>query len=467
MKQFFISDNLKKQRKISTIAFQRPGYRGFKGMIPEEFFEMDVPSSSQFDPMTYIRMSQSKIAGIYRSPRSFYLTNGATSGIYAMISLCTKPNDTIIVDRYCHRSVLDAIILMGLVPVFLDPVYMHRFGFSGGHSKETLKKVIEENPNAKAVLITSPTYYGIVSDIKELVATAHENGMYFLVDEACGAHFQFSSHLPAPSIQLGADFSVQSVYKTIGSVSGSAILHVNTNDFLSEDIEDKISLFTTSDFSVQSVAVTEMAIYNASAKSQKYKTLIKELRKARNCINTNTNAYWLDNEMINTCEIFDMDTTRAVINFSFESFSGYEARDMLFKNSSIEVEFADELNIICVFTPYTKVREIRKFVKELLKITSRKATKEDVSQNITHNVDHDFSMTPQLAFFSDYESVTMESAIGRISKNIIFKAPQGVAVIVPGEVITPVHIKMINDVLSDGGRIEGLKEGKKIDVVKE
>lgn len=467
MKHFFISDNLKKQKKNSTISFHRPGYRGFKGMIPEEFFEMDVPSSSHFDPMTYIRMSQSKVSGLYRSPRSFYLTNGATSGIYAMISLCTKPGDTIIVDRHCHRSVIDAIILMGLVPVFLDPVYMHRFGFSGGHSKETLQKVIEENPKAKAVLITSPTYYGVVSDVKELAAISHEAGMYFLVDEACGAHFQFSSHLPAPSIQLGADFSVQSIYKTLGAISGSGILHVNTNDFLSEDIEDKISLFTTSDFSVQSVAITEMAIYNASKKSQKYKALTKEIRRARNCINTNTNAYWLDSEMINTCEICDMDITRAVINFSFESFSGYEAADMLFKNSSIEVEFADELNIICVFTPYTEIKEIRRFVKELLKITSRKTTKEDVSKNITHNVDHDFSMTPQLAFFSDFESVTMENAIGRVSKNIIFKAPQGVAVIIPGEVITALHIKMINDVLSDGGRIEGLKEGKKIDVVKE
>ena len=171
--------------------------------------------------------------------------------------------------------------------------------------------------------------------------------------------------------------------------------------------------------------------------------------------------------MVGTCEIYDMDITRAVINFSFESFSGYEAQDMLNKNSSIEVEFADELNIICVFTPYTKIRDIRKFVKELLKITSKKTTKEDVSKNITHNVDHDFSMTPQLAFFSDFEAVTMEGAIGRISKNIITKSPQGIAVVIPGEVITPAHIKVINDVLSDGGKIEGLKEGKKIHVVKE
>ncbi len=468
MKNFFISDNLKKIKKNNTISFRRPGHRGYVGMIPEDFFEMDIPSTSYCDPATYIRMSQSKVAGIYRSPRSFYLTNGSTSGICAMISLCTKPGDTIIVDRYCHRAVIDAIILMGLVPVFLDPVFMHRFGFAGGFSGDALRKVISENPNAKAVLITSPTTYGIVSDIKNLASITHAAGMYFLVDEACGAHFQFSSHLPAPAIQLGADFSVQSIYKTLGAMSGSAILHVNTNDFLSEDIEDKISLFTTSNFCVSNVAVSEIAIYNAAGYSQKYKTLIKELRRARNCINSNTNAYWLDGEMVNTCEICDMDITRAVINFSFESFSGYEAQDMLNKNSSIEVEFADELNIICVFTPYTKIREIRRFVKELLKITSRKATKEDVSKNITQNVDHDFSMTPQLAFFSECETVTLEESIGRTSRNIITKAPQGIAVIIPGEVITPMHISVINDVLSDGGRIEGLKEeGKKIDVVAE
>ena len=256
MKQFFISDNLKKLKKNNAISFRRPGHKGFVGMIPEEFFELDVPSSSYYDPMTYIRMSQSKVSNLYRAPRSFYLTNGSTSGICAMISLCTKPGDTIILDRYCHRAVIDAIILMGLVPVFLDPVYMHRFGFAGGHSKETLQKTIEQNPNAKAVLITSPTYYGVVSDVKELANITHQAGMYFLVDEACGAHFQFSSHLPAPSIQLGADFSVQSIYKTLGAMSASAILHVNTNDFLSEDIEDKISLFTTSNFCVSNVAVS-------------------------------------------------------------------------------------------------------------------------------------------------------------------------------------------------------------------
>ena len=463
--KFFISDNLSKLIRKKTISFRRPGHRGYVGMIPEEFFEMDIPSSSAFDPVTYIKMSQSKVANIYRTPRSFYLTNGSSSGISAMIALCTKPGDTVIVDRFCHRAVIDAIILMGLNPVFLDPVFMHRFGFAGGHSPEALRRAVNSNPEAKAVLITSPTYYGVVSDIKELSNIAHDAGMYFLVDEACGAHFQFSSHLPATSIQLGADMSVQSVYKTLGAMSASAIMHVNTNDFLSEDIEDKISLFQTSNKCVSTIAVMERAIIDASRRSHRYKTLIKEIRDARRCINKNTNAYWLDGGMINTCEIKDMDITRAVINFSFEAFSGYEAAEMLKNNSSIEVEFADELNIICVFTPYTKISEIRRFVKELLKITSKKATKEDVSKNVTHNVDHEFSMTPQKAYFADYESVDMDSAIGRTSRNIISKYPQGVAVIIPGEVITPMHIKVINDVLNDGGKIEGLKEGRKIDVV--
>lgn len=213
----YINDGLKKYAYSKKISFQTPAHKGKLDIMTEDFFGMDMGEldvvKGMPNPTAYVKMSQNQLARIYGSERSFYLLNGASTGILASLTLCLKQNDMIIVDRNCHKSVINAIILLGLLPIFVEPTYMHRFGFGGGFDYDALERTVATFPNAKAILITSPNYYGAVCDIEKITTLAHTNNMFMIVDEAHGAHFNFCDKLPKSATALGADFVVHSASK--------------------------------------------------------------------------------------------------------------------------------------------------------------------------------------------------------------------------------------------------------------
>lgn len=467
----YINDGLKKFAYSRKISFQTPAHKGRLDIMTEDFFAMDMGNLDVIkglpNPNAYVKMSQNQLARIYGSERSFYLLNGASTGILASLTLCLNEGDMIIVDRNCHKSVINAIILLGLLPIFVEPAYMHRFGFGGGFDYDALERTVSTFPNAKAILITSPNYYGMVCDVEKITSLAHTNNMFMIVDEAHGAHFNFCEKLPKSAVCCGADFVVHSASKTLGGLNGSAFLHVNCNNFLNKEILAAISMYQTSSTSYAAMAALEKAVFAADENRQRYDRMLLAVKEAAEYVNSNSNAYWVDEEIVSTADVFAYDKTRIVINFAFSGVSGYDAAQVLNSRFDIKVELCDDLNIVCIFTPYNKISDVKKLAKAVVAIAGKTVGIKELSDRPSKGVTHAMKLTPRQAFFASGEAVELKDALGRVSKNIVCKYPPGIPILIPGDVISSEHIKAVLEILDSGAEISGIREDFTIEVVKE
>lgn len=464
-----INEGISKYISKGRISFSMPGHKGIGILDGKNIFKLDVTELDDTDnllsPQSYIKESQHKLRDIYDTLSSHYLLGGATSGIYSMISLAVGEGDKVIVDRFCHKSVINAIILRGAVPVYITPEYNYQFGFTGGMLPAEVESVTESNPDAKAVIITSPTYYGTVSDIASIAKVVHKAGMLLLVDEAHGAHFHISDDFPDNAIKCGADMCVQSVHKTMGALSGGALFHINTDKFAPWQIEEVLSMYHTSSPSYASLCVLESAVMSFAGLNKKYIAIVGEIDKCRALVNDEAKAYWVGEELVGGCGIYAMDKTRIVINFSKLPITGYAVAELLRKKYKIEVEMADARNIVCIATAYNSTSDIKALAKAILSITKKMPVKPNKADDFTLYPPR-IVTNPRKAHLSPWETIDMADSVGRIARTIVCKYPPGVPVLVPGEEICTDHIRLITDTLDMGGNITGIEDNYRINVLK-
>ena len=220
-----------------AMAFHTPGHKQGKG-IPEEMREiitadglkMEVSLMEELDDIHgatgCIKEAQDLAADLYGSEQCRFFINGTTGAIHAMLLTALNPGDKVIVPRNAHRSVLGALVLVGAVPVFIQPEIDENLGIAMSITPDEVKKVIEENPTAKALVMVYPTYYGVAGDIKTIARIVHEHDMMLLVDEAHGPHLNFSDRLPVQALDAGADIVAQSTHKILGSMTQTSLLHM-------------------------------------------------------------------------------------------------------------------------------------------------------------------------------------------------------------------------------------------------
>ena len=215
-----IYEALERLRKMRVVPFDVPGHKRGRGnpelarLLGEKCMSMDVNSMKPLDnlchPVSVIRQAEELAAEAFGAAHAFLMVGGTTSAVQAMVLSVAKRGEKIILPRNVHRSVIGAMVLCGAVPVYVNPQCNDRLGIPLGMTVEDVKKAIEENPDAKAVLVNNPTYYGICSDIRSIVKLAHDHGMYCLADEAHGTHFYFSDQLPVSAMEAGADMAAVS-----------------------------------------------------------------------------------------------------------------------------------------------------------------------------------------------------------------------------------------------------------------
>ena len=234
-----IYEALERLRKMRVVPFDVPGHNRGRGnperarLLGEKCMSMDVNSMKPLDnlchPVSVIRQAEELAAEAFGAAHAFLMVGGTTSAVQAMVLSVAKRGEKIILPRNVHRSVIGAMVLCGAVPVYVNPQCNDRLGIPLGMTVEDVKKAIEENPDAKAVLVNNPTYYGICSDIKTIVKMAHDHGMYCLADEAHGTHFYFSDQLPVSAMEAGADMAAVSMHKSGGSLTQSSLLLLGPN----------------------------------------------------------------------------------------------------------------------------------------------------------------------------------------------------------------------------------------------
>ena len=234
-----IYEALERLRKMRVVPFDVPGHKRGRGnpelarLLGEKCMSMDVNSMKPLDnlchPVSVIRQAEELAAEAFGAAYAFLMVGGTTSAVQAMVLSVAKRGEKIILPRNVHRSVIGAMVLCGAVPVYVNPQCNDRLGIPLGMTVEDVKKAIEENPDAKAVLVNNPTYYGICSDIRSIVKLAHDHGMYCLADEAHGTHFYFSDQLPVSAMEAGADMAAVSMHKSGGSLTQSSLLLIGPN----------------------------------------------------------------------------------------------------------------------------------------------------------------------------------------------------------------------------------------------
>lgn len=467
-----IFDGLNKHAKMQRLPFNSPGHKGKVTMRAKSLSMLDLCGSSKDGDALNLKeltaLSEDEITKKYNTCRSMYLRNGATSGIYAMLAAYLKRGDKVIVDRECHKSVINALIIQGLEPIFVKRNFNYMYSIAGGVDLDALERTILSNKDAAAVIITSPTYYGVVSDIKSIGRICHANGVKLLVDEALGAHFGFSASMPKPSAKQGADISVHSIHKSLGAFGGGAILHIMDPEIDFQRITDLVRMYESSSASPALLCTTENSVFYAHENPELFERIHTELEKCKKSICENTDIRWLGKELVGTDNIYDTDPFRIVLNFSHTRTTGYEAADFLRNKHNIEVESASEANVVCLTSIYNSVHEIRKLFHALAALSKNTTSKSAVVNDVVDNrmpEDLDIRLTPERAFNSSGEFVSAEYALDRISKRIIYRMPDEIPLVIPGEKIKDCHLIEISKILSAGGCVKGLGHDNTVEVV--
>ena len=440
-----IYEALERLRKMRVVPFDVPGHKRGRGnpelarLLGEKCMSMDVNSMKPLDklchPVSVIRQAEELAAEAFGAAYAFLMVGGTTSAVQAMVLSVAKRGEKIILPRNVHRSVIGAMVLCGAVPVYVNPQCNDRLGIPLGMTVEDVKKAIEENPDAKAVLVNNPTYYGICSDIRSIVKLAHDHGMYCLADEAHGTHFYFSDQLPVSAMEAGADMAAVSMHKSGGSLTQSSLLLIGPN--MSEGyVRQIINLTQTTSGSYLLLSSLDISRRNLALRGKETFEKVRSYAKyARGEINDIGGYYAFCRELINGDSVYDFDVTKLAVHTLDVGLAGIEVYDLLRDEYDIQIEFGDFGNFLAYLSIGDRKQDIERLVSALAEI-ARRFGKEKVDLMPQEYVDPQVAVSPQDAFYADKETVELKDAPGRISGEFVMCYPPGIPILAPGERVT-------------------------------
>lgn len=335
---------LRKQNRKYLFTTPSHGQKFFIFNKFRNFYKYDISETEVQDPQTALSLAQERATRIYKTNHTYFLTNGSTSGIVASVLTCTPKNDKVLLWRNSHPCHLNAVKLAGCEPVFYDLPLNKEWGIPDKITADLINI-----KGVKAVIVTSPSYEGIVSDIKELKRVCEKNGAYLIVDEAHGALYPFSDKLPQSAVNI-ADFTIQSLHKTAGGLNPTALLHVNCN----LDATKALSMINTTSPSYPLLASIEANInfLNSTKGRKKLENLIKNIQELRKSI---TNV-----------EFGGDDVTKILIKK--DGLTGFELSEKLYEDFDIEDEKTNEIStmLLCgIGTDERKLEHLKHALKKL------------------------------------------------------------------------------------------------------
>jgi len=464
-----IHEALLQHKKNRVVPFDVPGHKGGRG-IPEltEFLgadcmKVDVNSMKPLDnlihPVSVIKAAEELAAEAFGAHAAFFMINGTTAAVQAMIMSTCKEGEKIIMPRNVHRSSINALVVCGAIPVYVNPGVNHELGIPLGMSVKDIKNAIIENPDAKAILVNNPTYYGVCSNLKEIVRLAHEHDMKVLVDEAHGTHYYFSENMPINAMAAGADMSAVSMHKTGGSLTQSSFL------LCGEGVDPGyvrqiINLTQTTSASYLLLSSLDLARKNMVLNGKQLVAKTVALAEyAREEINKIGGYYAFSSELIDGDTIYDFDTTKLSVHTAEIGLAGVEVYDLLRDEYDIQIEFGDIGNILAIISAGDRPFEIERLIGSLSEI-KRIHSKDKVGMLNHEYIDPEVAFTPKKAFYHDKKSVLLEDSIGHIAGEFVMCYPPGIPILAPGERVTKDIIDYINYAKEKGSSLTGPRDMK-------
>ena len=462
-----VYEALEEMRREKLVPFDVPGHKRGRGnkelmdFLGERCLSVDVNSTKYLDslchPTGIIMEGEELAAEAFGASSAFFMVGGTTASIQAMIFSTIRKGDKLILPRNVHQSIINALVICGGLPVYINPQTSERLGIALGMSVEEVQRTISENPDAKAIFVNNPTYYGICSNLLEIVAIAHEKGLKVLCDEAHGAHFYFGEGLPISGMKAGADMAAVSMHKSGGSLTQSSFLlcgpdinadYVRQIINLTQTTSASYLLISSLDISRRNLALGGVAIFEKVKQYAAY---------ARQEISEMGDYLVYSDELINGDTIFDFDTTKLSVNTYDLGLAGIEVHDILHDEYDIQIEFGDLSNFLAYISIGDKTKNIERLIGALYEIRRRYKREKNELYRYEYLAPQ-LVLTPQEAFYSDKRSVPLESAAGLISGESLMTYPPGIPLLAPGERITQEIVDFIISSKEKGCVLTGTKD---------
>ncbi|QVK20157.1 aminotransferase class I/II-fold pyridoxal phosphate-dependent enzyme [Mycoplasmatota bacterium] len=453
----------------SVIPFDVPGHKMGEGInsefinaVGENIFKIDVNSLKQLDllsnPTGVIKSAEELAADCFGADSAFFLVNGSTGGIQNMVLSVCKSGEKIILPRNVHKSTINALILSGAIPVYVRPYTDKVHGISMGVPFEDWKEAIDNNLDAKAVFILSPTYFGVTANLKKIIDYAHSKNMAVLVDESHGSHFGFSRDLPLNSMRQGADMSTISMHKTGGSLTQSSILLHNNGLIRRDTVRSVVNLSQTSSASYILMASLDIARYNLVQNDKLFSKMIDLSKYANEELNKIDGISCIKKDIENGDSIFEYDITKLVINVTELGLTGFSVYDIMKEEYQIQLELG-ETNVVLAIV---SIGDSKKSINLLLDAFNRLAKKYKKHQTIKEvnfkiNIPK-MLMSPREAFFANTTLKNIDDCLGEIAGDSIMIYPPGIPLVIPGEVISQVIIDDYKFFNTEGNVVLGSQE---------
>lgn len=402
-------------------------------------YEIDLTEIDGFDNLHNAEgciLEVQKLAErLYNVKKAFLLVNGATGGILSAVRAMTNRGDKVLVARNSHKSVYNALEICGLTPKYIVPKVDEEFGINCSITPSQAEKAIRENPDAKLLIITSPTYEGAVSDIKEISRIAHSHNVSVLVDEAHGAHFPFSDSFPVEAIQCGADVAVASLHKTLPSLTQTALL-LTSNEELINPLAENLAIFETSSPSYVFMSAIEKCLEfceNASAFDEYIKRLNSFNEKCKSLKKIKVLCY--GNDEVKNHRFFDFDISKITVSVRGLDINGTQLAEILRNDFKIEPEMVCSDYVLLISTVCDTDEGFARLINALQIIDSKCSVKELNACRYSITMPK-IAVKPCECSGKDGEFCLLEHSIDKISLEYVWAYPPGIPIIAKGEIIT-------------------------------
>ena len=437
---------MKKYSSDEVLPFHTPGHKQGRGahkllreLLTAEGLRQEVSLMDELDdlhaPHSCIKEAQELAARLWHADECIFFVNGTTSAVQAMIFGTLNPGDLIFIPRNAHRSVISGLILSGAIPIFLPVEFDEKFNLPLNVSVETIERAIKKFPQARAVLLVSPNYYGVAADLKKISKLVHAAEMILLIDEAHGAHLTFSDKLPRSAMEAGADLAAQSTHKVLGSLTQTSMLMLRKK--FSERVKSAASLLQTT--SPNQILLASLDIARLQMETQGREKISNAVALAQNLRGEIKKIHGL--KTFDAVKNFSLDLTKVTVNVSGLELSGQEAEEILRHELKIQCELSDASNLLFLITYADSEEMILKLVNALKNLPRRKPIKISPIKLSTEISAAAFS--PRETFYAPTEIVALKKSVGRICAEEITFYPPGIPLLMPGEKISAQVIEAI------------------------
>ena len=441
-----------KNHHVQYYPFHMPGHKRNLEIMGNVFpYHMDITEIEEFDDLHHasgiLKEAMDDAAKLWGTIATFFLVNGSTSGILSGIRALTKRGDTVLMARGCHRSVYHAIELCDLRPVYLVPPICQNLPIFGSITPEMVKQALQQNPNCKLVILTSPTYEGIVSDIANIAQIVHDAGAYLLVDEAHGAHFGFDAAFPLSATRLGADIVIQSIHKTLPAPTQTALLHICSAQVSLSEVRRQLAIFQTSSPSYVLLSQIQRCISLLQTNGTSYFT--EYVAKLKQFYHAVSHLRKLRIRPLKEDVIFDADIGKILVDTSHSNLNGTTCANILRNQYGMETELAQPSYVLAMTSILDTEEGFSRFANALCEIEQTLLSAFANTVVALPPIPHTICSIAQ-ALERPHETISFSDAIHRIVADYVWAYPPGIPLIVPGEEFTTELLHYIQTLQKNG-----------------